>query len=98
METVGFIDGREVAFVCAAGEIVTNEGVVTRRATLGKRLTFLDVVSASKDEEGQRLYYLKVQKPNVTKRIRVGATVRFRGSNTNTIRLGNEEKGRKART
>ena len=68
-----------MAFVCAAGEIVTNEGVVTRRATLGKRLTFLDVVSASKDEEGQRLYYLKVQKPNVTKRIRVGATVRFRG-------------------
>ena len=70
---------KKVAFVCAAGEIVTNEGVVTRRATLGKRLTFLDVVSASKDEEGQRLYYLKVQKPNVTKRIRVGATVRFRG-------------------
>ena len=74
-----FYRRKKVAFVCAAGEIVTNEGVVTRRATLGKRLTFLDVVSASKDEEGQRLYYLKVQKPNVTKRIRVGATVRFRG-------------------
>jgi len=75
-------------------KIITNQGVVTRRATLGKRLTFLDVavVVDEKDDDDddddddksnttkrQEYYYLKVQEPNVTKRIRVGAVVRFRG-------------------
>ena len=61
--------------------VVTNQGVVTRRATLGKRLTFLDVVCVAEHDQQQRqqYYYLKVTEPNVTKRIRVGATVRFRG-------------------
>jgi hypothetical protein len=88
-------------------KIITNQGVVTRRATLGKRLTFLDVavVVDEKDDDDdddddknittkrQEYYYLKVQEPNVTKRIRVGAVVRFRGEEYGGKERGERTKG-----
>jgi len=83
-------------------KIITNQGVVTRRATLGKRLTFLDVavVVDEKDDDKnittkrQQYYYLKVQEPNVTKRIRVGAVVRFRGEE---YEHGGKERGERTK-
>ena len=66
------------------GEERTGEGVVTRRHTLGKSLTFIDVTcrsgGADDDDPSSSSHFVFVKAfGKVGKAVRVGATIRFTG-------------------
>lgn len=66
------------------GEERTGEGVVTRRHTLGKSLTFIDVTcrsgGADDDEPSSSSHFVFVKAfGKVGKAVRIGATIRFTG-------------------
>ena len=68
----------------ALGEERTGEGVVTRRHTLGKSLTFIDVTcrsgGADDDDPSSSSHFVFVKAfGKVGKAVRVGATIRFTG-------------------
>ena len=66
------------------GEERTGEGVVTRRHTLGKSLTFIDVTcrsgGADDDDPSSSSHFVFVKAfGKVGKAVRIGATIRFTG-------------------
>ena len=68
----------------ALGEERTGEGVVTRRHTLGKSLTFIDVTcrsgGADDDDPSSSSHFVFVKAfGKVGKAVRIGATIRFTG-------------------
>ena len=74
------------------GEERTGEGVVTRRHTLGKSLTFIDVTcrsgGADDDDPSSSSHFVFVKAfGKVGKAVRVGATIRFTGRELTPSRL-----------